>query len=146
MSIAQRRLSYMGLTKTDTWIAQQTGIPRSTVGFVRRGERALPSQYDYDLRLGYQRVAYNKLREEGMNTDQSRKFSSYSPESSSLKQMIMKDIVNGSTMNACIQEKLRLEKEGIFVEMKDIWDSMHDQVVEGFQTDIGGTLDEWEKY
>jgi len=146
MNIAQRRLSYMFETKTDTWIAQQTGIPRSTVGFVRRGERALPSQYDYDLRLGYQRVSYSNLREEGMNTDQARKFSSYSPESSGLKQMIMKDIVNGSTMNACIQEKLRLEKEGISIEIKDIWDTMHDQVVEGFQTDIGGTLDEWEKY
>lgn len=143
-SIAERRLDYMYEKRTDSWIAQNTGIPRSTIGFVRRGERALPSQYDYQLRLGFQREAYKRHRDAGMNFSEARRYSAYSPESAGLKTAIMKDIVNQNTMGGCIQEKLRLEKEGIFVEIDDLWAGMKGDIIDAYQHS-DKTLDEWEK-
>ncbi|GAG55163.1 unnamed protein product [marine sediment metagenome] len=45
-----QRLQFLHDTRTDVWIAEATGIPRSTIGFARRGDRELPSKYADALR------------------------------------------------------------------------------------------------
>lgn len=145
MSIAQRRINYISdNNRTDSYISSQTGIPRSTIGFVRRGERTLPTEYEYDLRLVFQREAYGIQRSAGMSFGQARRFSSYSPEANTLKTGIMKDIVNTNTMGGCIQEKLRLEKQGILIEIDDIWYSVKADVEDAYRHS-DKTFEEWEK-
>lgn len=74
-----RQLGYIGDTRSDIWIARETGIPRSTLGYVRRGERRLPVQYERVLRNLYQREGYRRMVEVGMSTRQATRFSWYTP-------------------------------------------------------------------
>ena len=66
--------------KSDMFIARQTGIPRSTLGFVRRGERKLPSIYTNQIRATYQRTIYEEMKSFGYSATQARRFSWYAPE------------------------------------------------------------------
>jgi hypothetical protein len=65
------------MTQAD--IARNASIPSSTMSYVMRGERELPSTYNPNLRNLYQRTAYKALREKGMSTTQARRFSWYAP-------------------------------------------------------------------
>lgn len=89
-TVQTRRLGYIGDTRSDIWIARETGIPRSTLGYVRRGERRLPTQYRAAVRNLYQREAYRRLREVGVSSIQARRFSWYTVK----KVRAVTDIVN----------------------------------------------------
>jgi len=73
-------MQFMHDTRTDVWIAEQTGIPRSTLGFVRREERALPAQYTDALRTLYQGEATTFLTNRGYPETEAVRMSSGMPD------------------------------------------------------------------
>jgi len=73
------RLQFMHDTRTDVWIAEATGIPRSTLGFVRRGEREMPAQYTDALRTLYQGEAQRYLLKAGYPESTAVDYSSAMP-------------------------------------------------------------------
>jgi len=80
MSTSSDWIKFLFEERTDTWIAERAGIPRSTVGFVRRGERDLGSQYFSGLRSAYQSETIRRLDAVGMPHRESFRFSMSSPE------------------------------------------------------------------
>lgn len=129
----QRRTTYIAAQRSDVWISEQTGIPRSTVGFVRRGERYLPKQYRTELRNLYQRESYGRLREEGFSYHQARRFSSYAPESAKLNASTMRlladDLTRGAIASRLKKLNLPVTEENITAE----WNTMRKDIVEGLR-------------
>lgn len=142
---ATRNLQFVGETRSQTWIAEQTGIPRSTVGFVLRGERTLPSEYALSARSLYQREGYSRMKAEGFSASQADRFKWYTPESVNLKIGIMKEIVTTSTAMVVGQRMARDQKQGIFNSLTSYWEKAKEDVQEGFRQSKK-TMDDWEKY
>lgn len=132
-TLAQRRIMFLSQKRSDSWIAGQTGIPRSTVGYVRRGERILNPAYSRLLRNTYQREAYGRMRETGFSATQARRFSRYAAESISLKIGEMKLLVNRFTTGAVAMEIGKLQREGISYDIDDLWNDMKQRIIEGLQ-------------
>lgn len=118
---------------SDTDIAALTGIPRSTIGFVRRGERALPSEYVKPLYNTYRKVNYHILTDTGMPYHQARKYSSGSVKQSSEVAVEMTMIVTQSTRGAITGKTVALEKKGILVDPRKIESEMLVAVKRGYQ-------------
>ena len=76
---ATEYMQFMHDTRTDAWIAEQTGIPRSTLGFVRRGEREIPSKYADVLRTFYRGESTLYLTNRGYPTTEAVRLSSSMP-------------------------------------------------------------------
>lgn len=66
MATPTELLVFMHTERTDSWIARQSGIPRSTLGFVRRGERSLPGKYTRALQSIYQQETYRRFTDYGI--------------------------------------------------------------------------------
>ncbi|MBA7573664.1 hypothetical protein ES708_15462 [subsurface metagenome] len=132
-TLAQRRIIFLSQKRSDSWIAGQTGIPRSSVGYVRRGERSLSPAYNRLLRNTYQREAYGRMRETGFSATQARRFSRYAAESVSVKIGEMKLLVNKFTLGAVGMETVRLKREGISYDIDDLWDDMKQKIIKGLQ-------------
>lgn len=111
-TITSRRLSFIHDVRSDAWIAQETGIPRSTLGFVRRGERTLPPQYRDQLRRVYQREAYGRLRDTGFSTDQARRFSWYVPERITEVRQQLEEQIDYLARGRVVQMKKRAMEAG----------------------------------
>lgn len=79
MTWSQGLLQFATKYKSQASISRATGIPTSTLSYVIRGERTLPSKYHTSLRNEYQRTAYQVLRSSGLSATQARRFSWYSP-------------------------------------------------------------------
>ena len=79
-SSSSEYMQFMHDTRTDVWIAEQTGIPRSTLGFVRRGEREMPAQYTDALRTLYQGESTTYLTNRGYPTTEAVRLSSSMPD------------------------------------------------------------------
>jgi hypothetical protein len=142
---ATRNLQFVSETRSQTWIAEQSGIPRSTVGFVLRGERPLPSEYAHAARALYQREGYTRMRSEGFSVPQADRFKWYRPEAVKIKIGIMKEIVNTSTTMIVGQRMARDQKQGIFHNISYYWKQAKEDVQEGFRRSKK-TLEDWEKY
>lgn len=78
-SWSQERLEFATRYQSQASISRATGIPQSTLSYVIRGERTLPSKYHTVLRNMYQRTAYSVLKDAGLSSTQARRFSWYSP-------------------------------------------------------------------
>jgi len=120
------------LGMSDATIEGMTGIPRSTLGFVRRGERNLPSEYLNTLRNTYRRSAYNDLRSEAMPFHQARKYSSGSARKVQEVGVEMRMLVTQSTRGALTGALAKLEKQGIIPNMKDLQAKMLEAVRKGY--------------
>lgn len=120
-------------TMSDIEIAKSTGIPRSTVGFVRRGERFLPSKYSLPLRAGYEREGYRRMRATGFSRAQADRFKWYAPESVGLKISEMKLTVNKLTLGVTGQQIEKLKREGKSFDRDDIWGETKIKIIEGLQ-------------
>lgn len=140
-----RSLQYVNEKQNQTWIANQTGIPRSTVGFVLRGERNLPTQYHLNARRIYQTEAYRRLTLEGMSPNQATRFKWYAPEAVGLKTGIMKEIVKESTLMRIGQKQASDRKQGIIRSVEDYWSQTKSEVQESYRRS-DATYDDWLVY
>ena len=120
-----------GLSDTD--ISGLTGIPRSTVGFVRRGERTLQSEYIRPLYDGFRKVNYNIMTDAGLPYHQARKYSSRSVKDSSDVIIEIRSLVTQSTEGAIIGKTVALEKKGILPDPEKVKKDMARAVKRGYQ-------------
>lgn len=144
-SRSTRNLQYVNEKQTQSWIAQQSGIPRSTVGFVLRGERALPSKYNLQARAIYQTQVYSRLKAEGMSANQATRFKWYAPEAVGLKTAIMKEIVKESTALQIAINQKRDEKQGIIKSADEYRKDTIEQVKAAYRRSKN-PLEEWLNY
>ena len=140
-----RTLQYVNETRSQNWIAQQSGIPRSTIGFVLRGERTLPTKYNLNARRIYQTEVYARAKFVGMSANQASRYKWYAPEAVRLKIGIMNEIVNESTLMRIGQKQITDEKIGIIKGIDDYWKDTKDEVKESYRQSYK-TLDDWIKY
>ena len=134
MSASKDRLNYLseqGLS--DTTIAGLTGIPRSTIGFVRRGERQLSSEYLTPLYNQTRRVAYHELTEDGLPYHQARKFSSRSTQTINETSMEMSMITSQSIRGAITGKLADNDRKGITQSITEIRKAMTDAVMNGYR-------------
>ncbi len=140
-----RTLQFVNETRSQNWIAQHSGIPRSTVGFVLRGERTLPSKYNLNARRLYQTEVYATMKAVGMSASQATRFKWYAPEAVRLKIGIMKEIVKESTLMRIGQKQVKDEKQGIIQGIDDYWKDTKEEVAESYRQSYK-TLDDWVDY
>lgn len=133
MTRVQAELEYLYKERSDIWIARETGIPRATIGYVRRGERELPPDYSAVLRNAYQREAYGRLREEGMSWSQARRYSWYAPESVSLKESEMHLLVDKYTTGAVTAKIRKLQREGFSYNEDELWNETRQEMIGALQ-------------
>lgn len=72
MTWALERLLYLNQRYSFSQIEAQTGIPKTTISYVTRGERLLPTKYILPLRNAFARYNYLQLREAGLPTQLAR--------------------------------------------------------------------------
>ncbi|MBW8036252.1 MAG: hypothetical protein FVQ79_11635 [Planctomycetes bacterium] len=125
------RIKYLFEKQSDLWIARETGIPRATIGFVRRGERKLPGKYTLNLRRVYQRETYRRLWQAGVPWREARRFQWYSPERVRLITAEATMVVNTMAQGASESVAWKLRKEGKPVNMDSIWAEMKEKVKKG---------------
>lgn len=71
------RVTAQSVPRSAKWLSKETGIPQSTISYVRRGIRDLPKKYNAVMRNQYQREAYLRLGNEGASSYQAKRFSWY---------------------------------------------------------------------
>lgn len=134
MSASQEYLQFMSEQgMSDTTISGMTGIPRSTVGFVRRGERSLPSEFKRSLYDDYRKVSYHYLTSESMPYHQARKYSSRSAKTVQETGVEMRMLVTQSTRGAITGKLAGLEKRGVIPDMKQVQKEMLAAVQAGYK-------------
>ncbi len=134
MSAAQDQIKFMSERGiSDRTISGMTGIPRSTIGFVRRGERGIPSEYAVTLRDNFRKVNYHSLRRDGMSYHQARKYSSQKSSKAEGILVEMRMLVTQLTRGAVTRKVAKLEKEGIIPNMKKIASDMLEKVKAGLR-------------
>ncbi len=121
INISTRRLRFAQMGRSISWMSRVSGIPRSTMSNVLRGVRNLPSRYTSKARNFYQREAYEMLRDLGMPSHQSRRFSSFIPESVNLKAGLFDMKVKFCTKGWIAKTQINLEKQGVFVDAESLW-------------------------
>ncbi len=112
------------------WIAERAGIPRSTIGFVRRGERNLPAQYRTALRSVYQSETVRRMDAVGMPHRESISMSMKRPED---QRAIYSEMSYITEQLASFSMTSAFDRSGIDVDDFDwqgSYDMYHDQVTE----------------
>ncbi len=133
MTIAQRRIAFINKTRSDRWIARESGISRTTIGYVRRGERTFSTQQKAALRNVYQREAYGRMTATGFSATQARRYSWYAPESIGLKISEMKLLVDRFTIGAVGMEVAKAQRAGISYDIDLLWLDMKQKIIKGLQ-------------
>ncbi len=134
MSASKDYLDFMSEQgMSDITISGMTGIPRSTIGFVRRGERSMPTEYRRGLYDDYRKVSYHALSEESLPYHQARRFSSSSPKTVNETMVEMRVLVTQSTRGAITGKLAKLHKQGIIPDLKQIAKDMLAAVKKGFK-------------
>ena len=75
-----RRVQFLNQAESLATISEETGIPRSSLSYIARGERNLPKIYQTPLSNYYRRQAYSRLRDVGLSSVQANRFRWYAPE------------------------------------------------------------------
>lgn len=74
MSWSQDRLAALSQRHSYRTISRETGIPVSSISYVIRGQRKLPSKHIRQLRNYYSRDVYAQLRSAGLNPRIARRY------------------------------------------------------------------------
>jgi len=127
-NISSRRLTYVQARRTDKWISDQTGIPRSTIGFIRRGDRKASTDNIKLIRNLFQRESYKNMRYEGMTVKAATRFKWYAPESVQLKESIIKMTVNKLTTGITAQDMWEMDGTGIGYNKTELWYKNREEV------------------
>ena len=133
MTIAQRRIEFIRSTRSDRWIARESGIPRSTIGYVRRGERVLSTDQQKLMRNVYQREAYSRMRDTGFSRTQARRYTWYATETTGRMLSEMKLVVDRFTAGAVGSQISKLRRAGLSYDEDALWKEMRQKVIEGLQ-------------
>lgn len=134
MTASQDRIQFMvDSGMTDTQIGIMSGVPRSTIGFVRRGERTLPSQYLTPLRDTYRKINYQIQRQEGFSYHQARKYSSSSVATSRSVITEMKSMVKTYAKGALTGIQAKAKSMGIVRTLKAMASQALDSVKAGMR-------------
>lgn len=131
MPIVPDRLSFMHETRTDVWIAEQSGIPRSTLGFVRRGERPMPLRYLSAARKLYQSEMVGRLEAIGIPQKQAFAHSFISPARFRAIDTQMYEIVGKLTTGHLAERAARHAERGEYYDPGREYSSLFDSVMEG---------------
>lgn len=123
-------LDFMHEFRTDVWLSEQSGIPRSTIGFVRRGERSLPAQYTNAARSAYQSAMYDVLGEEGFPRKARFQYSFVGRERFAELQSELEDIVEQVARNWTIQASIRAEAKGTYFNWQDYYEDALEKAAE----------------
>lgn len=133
MTTGQSWVKFVGERYSDADISRMTGIPRSTVGFVHRGERTLPTEYLKSMRNLYQRTAYRAMREGGASTEIAHKFSWYSAGRVNQVDKIYDELTSKTAFGVTLKRKLEAEDEGYTFDFKEEYDSVLEQIKENYR-------------
>jgi hypothetical protein len=132
-TIDTRRITYTLMTRSQAWLSEASGVPRSTLSYVARGLRELPAQYRESIRNVYQGEAYGNLRMSGASSTQANRFKWYVPEtvlnvqsSYGLKAMEWTVGVIGSKLKG-------LGRPATEQEVLNLWDESYEDVIDGMQ-------------
>ena len=128
-----RQLGYLFGTVSDLFIARETGIPRSTLGFVRRGERKLPSIYTNQIRNTYQRTIYAEMKSYGFSATQARRFSWYAPETIRVQIIDYRLRVQEMSLGVMTNRITTFENEGIAYDEISEYEKAFADVEEGLR-------------
>lgn len=126
-----KQIRFLYETMNDNEISLLTGIPRSTVGYVRRGERRLPSNYNRSLRQHYQQSAYERLYTQGASAYEAKRFSWYSPDTVSELITDLYDRVEYYAKGAAMSRIRKLEEQGIYYDYDQILMQARGAVLQG---------------
>jgi hypothetical protein len=74
------KLSYILEETSINALANETGIPYTSLYYYSKGQRNLPSQYENSLFKAYNRAAYGRMRDKGYDVLTASKRSRWSPE------------------------------------------------------------------
>lgn len=139
------QLSFVSITQSDAWIARETGIPRSTIGFARRGDRDLPAQYETAMRALYQREAYTRMKEIGFSAPQANRFRSYAPSTVLSYMREVSNKIEELSYGLAIRLKSDDESSGIIKPLSSYLDESRESITKGFQHSLM-PKEEWDKY
>lgn len=128
MTTAQGWVSFVGDRMSQSEISRETGIPRSTVGFVMRGERDLPTEYQSIMRNLYQRTAYQSMREAGASADIAKKFSWYSPGRVTQIDETYDELTSKTAFGVTLKQKNDAEDRGEYYSVKEHYDDILEQI------------------
>lgn len=140
MAIHADWLEWIFEQRTDVWIAERAGIPRSTIGFVRRGERDLPAMYRTALRSAYQSETTRRLSLLGMPHRESIRLSMVAPEGQRDIETRMGRIVSEFAINATTTA---YEKSGLEWNEFD-WNAVYDDYSEKIRDGIRRSPRSWD--
>lgn len=134
MTASQNRIMDMSKAgMSDMDISGLTGIPRSTIGFVRRGERQMSSEYLTPLRDQWRRFTYHSLRDEGHPYHQARRYGSASVKDANAAKVEMRMLVTQSTRGGLTAVRASLEKQGLLYDSAIESKSMLAKVKAGYR-------------
>jgi len=80
MSIDFDRIDYLLDQRSQSWVAEQTGIPQSTLSYVVNGLRELPVKYSSNVAETYLRETALRLSDDGLPLHQIPRFNSSDPD------------------------------------------------------------------
>lgn len=142
---AQQRVRYITSKISLRALSRETGIPYSTLWYVRQGERQLPGIYRAELENAYRRYVYRSLREVGVSVEEARLFRYMSPSMVVSIEARMRTLADILTAGAYANQARRLEKEGISYDETELWKQARESVEQGLRKSKK-PIDEKERY
>jgi len=121
------------MRKSQAWLSEASGVPRSTLSYVARGLRELPKQYSSSIRNVYQSEAYYNMKASGLSTTQANRFRWYSPETVLNVESTISMKINYCTLGAIGKKLQGLGRPATEEEVLSLWEEAHDAVFEGIQ-------------
>jgi transcriptional regulator with XRE-family HTH domain len=142
---AQQRVQYLSKNMSLREIARETGIPRSTLGYVWRGERQLPTDYVTDLETTYRKGVYANLREVGVSVEQSQLYRYLSPSMASSLEARMETTINRLSLGAYAAAAEKMNRQGLLFDPAKLFPDMKARVTAGLRAS-DKTIEEKENY